>query len=318
MLALVSTIISCDKEEKPIDPHESGDSLMSSISLGTYYKKQAFFDLETNSLVSENNRNDWDLGFECGASGYHVILNGAKLMSVAPTGETDLSQVQDTIGFEFFYDSPSGSMDSTAFGNWVGNEEVFILDRGQDHLGIHQGFRKIIIESVSTTYYVLKHANLDGTDLDVDTVYKNDDYNFSFMSCDANAAALISVEPPKNDWDLMFSQYTMVFYDTEPPTPYLVTGILQNRNMVTAVEIDDKTYEEITYDDIAFYDFSDDISTIGYDWKYYDFDASEYIVNPDKVYIIQSTEGKVFKLHFIDFYDQTGNKGTPTFEFQEL
>ncbi len=316
MLLFAAIISSCEKEEKPIDPHETGDSLTSSITLGYYYKKQAFFDLETNAMVSENNRNDWDLAFECGTSGYHIILNSAKFESLAATGEVALSSVVDTVGYTFGYDATSGNLDSTAVGDWVGNNEVFVLDRGQNHLGVHQGFKKLIIESVSTNFYVLQYANLDGSDLNMDTVYKDQAYNFSFVSLDVDE--LISVEPPKEDWDLMFSQYTKIFYDEEPPTPYLVTGVLLNRNNVEAAQVFDKPYEEITHDDIALYGFSSDISTIGYDWKYYDFDAAEYLVLSDKNYIVKSTEGKFFKLHFIDFYDQNGNKGTPTFELQEL
>jgi hypothetical protein len=309
---------SCEKEEKPISPHKSGDTITNSVSLGTLYKKQAFFDLESNRMVSENNRNDWDLGFESGAAGYHVILNAAKFMSLAPTGETALSAVVDTAGFSFEIDAPSGSLDSTAFGEWVGNGEVFILNRGQNHLGIHQGFKKLVLESVGTDYYVLQHANLDGSDLDTDTVYKNELYNFSFISCAVASEGLINVEPPKEDWDIMFSQYSEVFHDNDPPTRYLVTGVLINRYNTEVAEVFDKDYADIVYADIANYDFSADISTIGYDWKEFDLDAGEYTVFPEKNYIIRTSESRFFKIHFIDFYDQNGNKGTPTFEFQEL
>ena len=66
------------------------------------------------------------------------------------------------------------------------------------------------------------------------------------------------------------------------------------------------------------YSFSNNINTIGYDWKEYSFSSGSYTIFTDKNYIIKSTEGKYFKFHFIDFYDALGTKGTPIFEFQEL
>lgn len=316
MLILV-IFSACEKDEQPIQPHNAGDNISNSISLGSDYRKQAYFDLASNTMVAENIKNIWDLGFESESSGTHIILNASKLMSVAATGSTVFTNVSDTAGYTFIYDAPSGNLDSTAIGDWNGTNEVFIIDRGTNHQGVHQGFKKVIFQTVNASFFVFRHANLNGSNEVIDTIYKMPDHNFSFASFDV-PSSVVTVEPPKENWDLSFSQYTEIFTDTDPPTPYIVTGVLLNRNNVEACVIIDKAYDQISYADIAAYPFFKDITTIGFDWKVYDFDAAQYIVDPTRCYIVQSTEGKFFKLHFIDFYDTGGTKGTPTFEFQEL
>ncbi len=60
------------------------------------------------------------------------------------------------------------------------------------------------------------------------------------------------------------------------------------------------------------------VDVIGYSWKEYNFGSSTYEVDPSKNYIIKTTEGMYYKIHFIDFYNDQGDKGTPVFETQLL
>jgi hypothetical protein len=41
-------------------------------------------------------------------------------------------------------------------------------------------------------------------------------------------------------------------------------------------------------------------------------------VLPEMIYLLKSKEGYYWKLHFVDFYDSNGDKGSPAFEYQEL
>lgn len=306
--------VACEKEEIPIKAHDPGDVITNSVSMDPLYKNQLFFDLETNSMIKQNHKTDWDLGFETSITGNKVILNTSKLMYAANTQQTNFSSIVDTVGLTFMWDAASGDLDSTAIGNWTPNN-VYVIDRGFDENGIHQGFNKIEFLSVNNTEYSIHFANLDGTSDKTMNIQKDANYNFTFLSLNGNIA---SIEPAKENWDLAFTQYTYIFYNETPITPYLVTGCLSNRNKVEVAEVFNKEFSEININDIANYSFSKDISTIGYDWKYYDFDDGFYTVLVDQNYIIKSTEGKYYKLHFIDFYDDFGIKGNPTFEFQEL
>lgn len=310
--ALSFLLLSCEKDEIPVPAHDPGNVVTGSVKMEADYRYQLYFDLETNAMVSQNHKTLWDLGFESTATGNKVILNSAKYMQAVNTGTTNFAVVNDTTGFVFSIDMPSGSLDSTAIGNWAPNE-VYIIDRGFNELGAHQGFSKVQFTGVTATEYNVHFANLNGTNAVSMTIPKDDNYNFTFLSLDGNLAA---IAPPKEDWDLHFSQYTHFYYNDG--TTYLVTGCLSNRNKVEVTPVFDKAFTDITIDDVATHTFSKNINTIGFDWKEYDFDEGSYIIYYTKNYIIKSTEGKYYKLHFIDFYDNFGIKGTPTFEFQEL
>jgi hypothetical protein len=43
-----------------------------------------------------------------------------------------------------------------------------------------------------------------------------------------------------------------------------------------------------------------------------------YTIESDRIYLLRNSEGIFWKLHFIDFYTQNGEKGAPMFELQEL
>ena len=310
------TLFSCEKKEIAIQPHANGETIVSHVSLGTDYRYQMFFDLETNSMVKQNFKTGWDLGFECGNSGSRVILNTAKSMFSYNSGITDFNSVSDTIGLTQKWDAVSGDLDSTSIGDWS-NNNVYIIDRGYNEAGTHLGFKKSIFNSVNSTEYNLKYADLDGSNEVLITVPKDNNYNFSFLSMNGNGS-IADIQPKKEDWDLVFTQYVHVFLEENPPLPYLVTGALLNRNNVESCRVFDKDFDLITMADVSSYTFYSYINTIGYDWKFYSFDTGQYVVHANQNYIIKSTEGKYFKLHFIDFYDENGEKGTPTFEFQEL
>jgi len=66
------------------------------------------------------------------------------------------------------------------------------------------------------------------------------------------------------------------------------------------------------------FNFSNEQNAIGYKWKIYDFDAQIYSVNSQMTYIIKSVSNRYFKLRFLDFYNNEGEKGFPSFEIQEL
>lgn len=311
-LTISVALFSCEKEELPVPAHEPGDVLINSVKMEADYKFQLFFDLETNTMVKKNLKTDWDLGFETSTLGNKIVLNSAKFMKAANTYSSNFGSINDTTGYEFKTDMPSGSLDSTAIGNWAVNN-VYIIERGFNELGLHQGFCKIEFLSVSATKFIVHFSNLDGTNDVTMNILKDDIYNFTFLSLSGN---IVSIEPPKKEWDITFTQFTH-FYHTDQIT-YLVSGCLANRHTVEIAQVFDKNFSKISLLDINNYTFSSNINNIGFDWKEYSFSTGNYTVFSDKNYIIKSTEGKYYKLHFIDFYDELGIKGTPTFEFQQL
>lgn len=308
-------LFSCKKEELPVPIHDPGNILTSTVNLESNYKWQFFYDLKTNSFVGQNLKTSWDLGFETSANGYRIILNTSKAMFARNTGITNFSEVSDTIGFATNknWDEASGNLDSTAIGDWKNTNNVYLIDRGYNETGVHQGFQKIQFQSVDANKYVVRFSQLNGTGDITLQINKDSIYNFTFLSF--NTGSTLIVEPPKATWDLAFTQYTHIFYD-QPVTPYLVTGCLLNRYNTTAIVDSLHSFSAIDFSTIENFALSSNINSIGYDWKI--FTNGTYVTNPQMNYIIKDSEGFYYKLHFIDFYNNAGIKGNPKWEYRKL
>lgn len=312
-IAIILSVLSCKKDEIPVPKHDAGTVITNSFEMGTDYRYQAYFDVESNTFVKQNLKTEWDLGFESEENGWHVILNAANAMSVSRVSNT-FNNVTDTAGVSWNWDATSGNLDSTAIGDWQNDNYVYILNRGYDHLGSSRGFCKVEINAVTSTTYEFRIANLDGSNEQNITLTKDLNKNFTTFSCSSRTVK--DIEPNKEDWDIQFTQYIHYFFVEDEA--YLVTGVLLNRNNVQVAEIHNKEYSEITSDDVSSVDFKSNVDVIGYSWKEYNFGSSTYEVDPSKNYIIKTTEGMYYKIHFIDFYNDQGDKGTPVFETQLL
>lgn len=306
---------SCLPGETPVPVHEAGDVLTASVNMENDYKWQIYYNLKTSTEIGKNDKGSWDLGFESGSDGYHIILNNAKQMTAYRTDKTDFQAVNaaDTAG-RLRFDSPSGSLDSTAIGDWREGSPVYIINRAHDGTS-ERGLKKVQILSVNDQTYQIRIAGMGGDNDQTISIPKDDQYNFTFISLADGQQ--VSVEPPKESWHIVFSQYTHIYYDMDN-TPYTVTGCLLNRYN-TSVAVDTiRDFADITYEDIPSYTFSTDINAIGFDWKTYSLSTNIYVVDIHKNYIIRTAAGAYFKLHFIDFVSPTGEKGNPKWEFQEL
>ena len=311
-------LTSCLQKELPVTPHEAGDVLVAGVDMDPLYKYQIYYDLKTNTVVGKNEKTIWDLGFEATAEGYHVVLNSARAMYVMPTMATNFEAVTfaDTAGFAANrrWDSPSGSMDSTAVGDWRAKKTVYIIDRGFDPMGKHQGWAKLQLTSVTDSSFNIAFANLaDGIATHL-SVKKDSLYNLSFVSLTTNQQLM--VEPPKQSWDLVFTQYTFVFYGQIPVTPYLVTGCLLNRYNTTAYLDTVSDFTSLGFASVNQDLFVPNMGAIGYDWKAYN--GVSYAIKTKNKYLIRDADGIVYKLRFTGFYNAQGVKGSPQLEYQRL
>ena len=161
-------------------------------------------------------------------------------------------------------------------------------------------YRKFINEDFFGGY-TFKFATWDGNDW-VDektvTVDNNDNpanrYNYYSLQNDETVIA----EPAVGDWDMVFRKYVT---DLGGGTYYNVTGVLHNPNVTVAQN------EELDGEgDPNGLSYSEDINTIGYDWK--SFDGSGYTVNSDMAYYVKYDESTIYRLVFTEFDGaSTGN-----------
>ena len=311
------SLFACEKKELPVPAYDRGDVITTQVEMTTNYKNQIWFSLDENRVVSSNFKTAWDLGFEASATGFHVIMNNSKAMRLYKTTHTDLSQVTDTIGLGVHQtcDSPGGSLDSTAVGDWVSNNTVYVVNRGYNELAQHQGYYKFKVISVDAGQYTIEYADIYGPGgTHTGTIMKDGNYNFIAYSFTTHAQA--NIEPVKTDFDLCFTQYTHIFYD--PFQYYSVTGALSNSYNTRVMSISDKPFGDITISDTVGRTFSNRWDKIGYDWKVYDIATNVYTVDLAKCYIINDNKGFFYKLHFIDFYNASGVKGYPKFEYKKI
>tara|TARA_B100000579_G_scaffold423499_1_gene426740 strand:- start:441 stop:1397 length:957 start_codon:yes stop_codon:yes gene_type:complete len=314
LFIIMFVFISCEMEEIPVSPHNPGDIQINQIELSNDYRHQVFYDLGSNSIISDNLKTDWDLGFESSTQGYHVILNSSTYSSLSYIENISFNDNIDPTGLIWSWDNPNGDLDSSAFGDSRNVSGFYVFDRGFDLNGTPRGFKKILIDSITNEFYQISFSNLDNSDYNSFKLYKDPSVNFTCFSFESNQ--IVDIEPSYNDWDLLFSQYTHLYNDTTTPA-YLVTGVCSNLDVLVAK---DTSYEfnEINYSMINEFSFNDDRDAIGFDWKEYNFNAGSYTINSNTNYIIMDKQQKYFKLRFIDFYNSDGDKGYPTFEIQEL
>jgi len=310
-------LFSCEKSEIPIEGHSMGQIEMNEISMNSNYSKQLFFDLTNNLVVKENLKTNWDLAFESSEQGWHILLNSSTLSRLSYLNNYTFEDIIDVNGLVWRWDDPRGIDNSTAFLDYPDTNVLYIVDRGFELDGSQRGLKKLKIDSINNSSYFVRYSNLDNSDYHSITINKDPNVNFTYLSFDSNNT--IDIEPPKEDWDLLFTQYTHLFQDNIETPAYLVTGVYSNYlNDVQVTKDSINNFEDINSAIISSYTFSNEQNTIGYKWKIYDFDAQIYLVNSQMTYIIKSVSNRYFKLRFLDFYNNEGEKGFPSFEIQEL
>ncbi|HMN05300.1 MAG TPA: HmuY family protein [Flavobacteriales bacterium] len=316
MAALAMALAGCMKDELPVPRQPRGGAVECVAHVGPNYDLQLWFDLATYSVVRQNSKMDWDLAFESAPDGWQVRLNYSRLMR-AHRSSAAMNEPTDTVGFgnTWKIDLPDGRPDSVALGDWRQGSPICILDMGYNTSAMPIGLRKIQIIEASATSFTFRTANMDGTNIREHVVQKDPARPYTHFSL--AAGEVVHIAPPIGDYDLVFTQYTEQFRPPDPYQAYLVTGTLNGYSGARVAQLSGN-FAEVTLDDTLAHPFSLDQDIIGYDWKDYSFDTGLYEVYSDQVYIVQSRSGYFYKLHFVDYYDDQGLKGSPTFEVVPL
>lgn len=320
-------LTSCFEEDERVVPHDSGDVETATVGMTQNYSQMIFYDLGTSSPVLEVEKFGWDIAFESSTDGWRAYLNTTRFMMAAASTLSSFDQVLDTTGLKWKFDKSDGNPDSTAIGQWfdilagdsISKQTIYIIDLGYTNSGVALGLRKFRITSFDKDSYTIQYSKMDGSELTEMSINKLPGMPLVFYSM-RNHQTAQGVWPSPDSWDLWFTQYTTLLYTNEgEPYPYIVTGVLINHRDGVQVAVDTTMdFQTISFDIAETLDYSAIADRIGYEWKWYDFDAGSYSVLPERNYLIRTTEGYLYKLRFIGFYNQEGEKGYPTFEFQRL
>lgn len=312
LFVVMITGTGCLRDELAVPQRDPGPVETAQVCVGALYEDQIWYDLGTRSEVARNSKMAWDLAFEGHADGWQVRLNGSRSMQARITAQTDIAQPLDTAGFgvDWRVDHPEGSRDSTAIGDWRGQGRVYAIDLGYNSFGARIGVRKLQVVAVDDAGYTVRVARLNGSEVQEVVVPK--DPQRRFVHFVMGSAAVVTIAPPDGEYDLVFTQYTTQFYD--PYVAYIVTGVVNGFSGARVAEIITPDFASVTLDDSLTHPFSRAEDAVGYDWKEYNFDTSTYDIFPDHVFLVQDARGLFHKVHFIDFYGPTGQRGCPKFE----
>ena len=330
---IIFVLSSCFKEDEMVPAHDPGEVTEAEVAMGEKYIYQVYFDLGSNESVSSNEKDIYDLAFESGDEGWHILLNTAAFMYAAQSETDDFNAPIDTTGYNWKYDKSDGNLDSTAIDKYFSynpgdssllyTNQVYVLNRGYDINANLRGLKKVQFLLVDDSTYTIRYANLDGSDDQTVVITKDDLAQYSYYTFD-DGGKQIYPEPLPSKYDLLFTQYTTLLYtDAGDPYPYLLTGVLINRMFVRTVRDTTLVFEDITFEDAISMDYTKQLDNIGWDWKELEGDVTGggtpvYLIVEGLNYIIRDTEGYLYKLRFTSFYNDVGVRGFPNFEYQRL
>ncbi len=330
---LLSSIlmVSCIPDENPVQPYKRGDVLTSSANMGPFYAEQLYYSFEANSILKQNKITEWDLGFACADEDIEIIMNYGKFMNLAVIEDVSFDNIDkvfaDSLPDESWnYDNSNGFKDSTAVGNWWTNDNgkieskkfTYIVNRGLDEKAKKQGIVKLQITKFENNTYYIKFADLKTNIVNEIEIPKDNQFNYIQLSF-SGTGSVLNLEPNKNSWDLLFSKYTETVYTLEGEGVwYSVTGAYLNPNTVIGAMLDEPEFSLIDKATLNSIELVKNRNIVGHDWKYFNLESNSYSVNSKRSFIVKGVEGFYYKMHFVDFYDDSGNRGVPKFEFQKL
>jgi hypothetical protein len=315
--------VACFEEDQRVPPYPGKVSTITD-SVQTHV---SYFDFETNRVVRTVEIQSWQLGFECGATGWHIITNSGANWFIYNTEQSELDAVLSMPeSIDNLYDMPSYFPDSTAVGDWTiptvnGNtytDDIYLLGyHNRDRFTL---IRQVIFQEVNDTSYRFFFKDNDEGISDTVTILKNDTVNYVYFSFDQNKQ--VSLEPDKTTWDLAFGPYYDLATLFGSTIPYLVGGSFLNLWQTEATLDSVSPFDAIHAEMIGGYQFTSQRDIPGYRWKGVTVDvtgggSATYAVKTNYNYIFHTAGDNYFKLKFLS-YTLDGHSGFPQFEFRQL
>ena len=312
-LTIISLVIliSCDVGEIPLDPI-TNEKQICTISMGSNYITQTYYNLENNQIVSQNNRTNWDIAFESKQDSNYIYLNSSKFTQAWLISEIAFDEFVNLEQAVWRWDQPCLVNNGTAINISTQEDVYYVIDLGLDENLEGSGFIKFKVINSDSNGYTFRYSSIDNSTDTTLSVNKNDSYNkihFSFID-----NSIVNIEPQSTIWDLLFSSYTHVFSEN---TPYLVTGVLINSQLVSVACDTSSLFDEISINSVQSLSYSNCDDIIGYNWKTFNFESNSFTIDQTKTYIVKKNN-EYYKLRFLDFYNESGEKGYPQFEILKL
>ena len=317
-------VMSCFPDDKQVMPFPGNvTTIEDSIQVNTSY-----FDLESDRVVSAHRNDTWQLGFECGMDGWHIITNSGSSWFIYNTEQLSLETTENMPEhLDHLYDVQAGFPQLTAVGNWVNfsgsgdkvySQKVYLMGKLSE--GKFSRLIQLVFLHVDANAYKFYFREKNTGISDTVTVVKNDTVNYVYYSFDTYRQ--VNLEPPKTSYDLIFTSYYDLATLFGITIPYHVGGVLLNSWQTAGVLDSVNGYKGISYENLMQYTFTGQRDIPGYRWKSVSVDVSgsgtaSYAVKSNYSYIIRTAQHNYFKLKFLS-YALDGQSGFPQFEYSLL
>jgi hypothetical protein len=279
-------------------------------SMGVGYTNQVYYKISTETATAFA-ANSWDIAFLRESNLDQAIrVNGSVGIEVFEAANTPSAwntvDVTNQSSWIQLYNSDTnwnngafmkGSDNSPPFGfGWghynsvthrITGSVIFVLKYADGT------YRKLIIEDYFGSY-TFKYSTWTGSAWSADQTAtvansNNPTNKYNYYSFTTNAEVI--AEPAIPDWDFVFTRY---YTEVAPNIQYLVTGVLHSSEVTVAQNQEVggmPTNPSLTY--------SDEINTIGYDWK--SFTGSGFSVNSDSAFYVKYADDTVYRIYFTAF-----------------
>lgn len=320
-----------------------GGSFAPSVG-GPNEPNQVYIDLSAQTETAIR-RDTWDLGFYSGNE-FRVKLNSSLFMMAAELQTTNIDAITASdvenlqpqmeflvAGSNEFVDHPNGNITQTTIAEISTNLEenkVYLLKMGNeigtgtpipesvDISDDPRGWKKIRILRDGNGY-VLQYADLDATTHQEISISKDANFNFTFFSFATEN--VVNIEPEKENWDLNFTTSIEVLdlpsggLSAYGYSDYVKTNVLAETKAYR-VSTDDFSYENFSATDVLQENFEIDQRTVGSSWR--TVTPPERFLIDNIFYVIQDSEGNMYKLKFTALMNENGIRGYPEFQYDLL
>lgn len=301
---------------------------------GVLFPNKVFIDLSANRETPIQ-RTSFDLGFYNGADDYRVTLNSATGMLAKQIAKNDLNAVTatDTLGFSNevvisqtepvpaslnYVDYPNGELSRTAIAAisaTASDNKVYIVNMGYGigNPAPARGWKKIRIIRNASGGYTLQHADISATTFTSIDVPKDDTYFFKYVSF---ANGIVSVEPQKKKWDIVWTYFTNTTNFGNGEVPYMYQDVvLINRNIKIAkvMVTPSVTFQGFGVGDISSLTLQTAQNAIAADWRSGGGPGTSPAVRSDRFYVLKDGDGNWYKLQFTAL-TQNGVRGYPAYK----
>lgn len=280
------------------------------VATGAGYADEIWYSAENGEVHSAPHDN-WDLAFQINGFASSIRINGAKGVELfaAPYAIGEWADL-DTAGMAALWPQLHNDPKNWERGAFnLNSTSEFDLGWGIYNFVTHHvvgdstyvigladgSYKKLRIDVLASGTYTFTYSDLDGGNETEAQLVKSQFSGKNFGYFNFETGETVDREPISADWDLAFTRWIdMIGPDGD--TPYGVTGVLHNQNVRSSRAANTPVDESSPWD----FSMSDDINTIGWDWKTFDF-TQGFVIEEDLSFFVEAQNGNIYHLVFDSF-----------------